>query len=161
MRMRVHSKALAVALLMLLVVLPRAGAQRIVPVPRAETEQRPITLMAVMILASDRPAPIDERIENIEFKLRRIFKFEHYLYYGKGSLTLTLPGSGTIRLGKGYRLDISASRTHDKKIRAKVKWRGNGRVLLSTTTVVGRGTPTVLGGVSHEDGKLIVTMVAK
>lgn len=116
-------------------------------------------LKAVMIYASDKPAPIDERLENIEYKLRKVFKFEHYLHYGEGKVAVTMPGSGTIKLGKGYALDVDASQAKDGKIRAKVTWRKGDKKLLSATQVVGRKTPAVMGGVSHEDGTLIVTLV--
>ena len=128
-------------------------------IPCATRGQQTVSLKAVMIYASDQPAPIDERIENIEFKLRKIFKFEHYLHYGEGRLTLTLPGSGTLRLGQGYELDVAASRGSGDNIKARISWRKDGVNLLTSTQAVGRRTPTVMGGVSHRQGTLIVTLV--
>ena len=127
--------------------------------PLVTGAQDTATLKAVMIYASDKPAPIDLRLENIEYKLRRIFKFEHYLHYGEGTLTLTLPGSGTIKLGKGYELDVQASRISGGRIRAEVTWRKGNVKLLHTAQAVGRKTPAVLGGAGHDDGTLIVTLV--
>jgi hypothetical protein len=128
-------------------------------IPLCAPAQNVVNLKAVMIYASNKPAPIDERLENIEFKLRKIFKFEHYLHYGEGSTALTLPGSGTITLGKGYALNVEASRSSGGKIRAKVTWRRGDQVLLRATQQVGRRTPTVMGGASHNEGTLIVTLV--
>lgn len=127
--------------------------------PLCVQAQNMVTLKAVMIYASEKPAPIDQRLENIEFKLRKIFKFEHYLHYGEGSVALSLPGSGTIRLGKGYELDVEASKSSSGRIRAKITWRKNEVKLLSATQQVGRKTPTVMGGAGHNDGTLIVTLV--
>ena len=126
-----------------------------VPVRAAE----PVTLSAVMIHASNRPAPLDRRIENIEYKLRKIFKFEHYRHAGQGALTVGLPGSGAIRLGDNHLLQVNASDAGKGRIRTQIKWTRGGTTLLTTTTLVQRGAaPTVIGGPSQGDGKLIVTL---
>ena len=120
------------------------------------------TLQAVMIHASNSPAPIDRRLENIEYKLRRVFGFEHYRHVGEGSVTISLPGEGTIDLGGGYRLMLRSSNTKDGRIRTQVTWSKGGATLLSTSTKVRRGAPpTVIGGASQGGGKLIVTLVVK
>ena len=119
----------------------------------------PVTITAVMIHASNKPAPIDRRIENIEYKLRKIFKFEHYRHVGQGSVSTLLPGSGTIRLGDGHTLQIEASDAGNGYVRTKVTWTRGGSTLISTSTKVKRGAaPTVIGGPSQGDGKLIVTL---
>ena len=121
-----------------------------------------VTLKAVMIHASNTPAPIDQRLERIEYKLRRVFGFEHYRHAGQGSITLALPGEGTIDLGGGYTLRVQSSDGKDGRIRTKVTWIKGGTTLLSTSTRVKRGAPpTVIGGASQGKGKLIVTLVVR
>jgi hypothetical protein len=120
-----------------------------------------VTLKAVMIHASNQPAALDRRIENIEYKLRRVFKFKHYKHVGKGNITLSLPGKGTIALGSGYSLEVEASPAGKGRVRTRVHWRKGGSTLLRTSTVVSRSVPTVLGGASHGSGKMIVTLVVE
>ena len=117
-----------------------------------------VRLKAVMIHASNDPAPPDRRIEKIEHKLRRLFRFEHYRHAGEGSLSLRLPGEGTLSLGSGYSLQVTASSAEGGRVRARVRWNRGRKALLSTSMVVGRKAPTVLGGVNHGGGKLIVTL---
>lgn len=135
-----------------------AAAGMLIPAAPAWAAE-PVTVTAVMIHASNKPAPIDRRIENIEYKLRKVFKFEHYRHAGQGSLSSTMPGSGTIRLGDGHTLQIDVSDAGKGYVRTKVTWTRGGSKLLSTSTKVKRGAaPTVIGGPSQGDGKLIVTL---
>jgi hypothetical protein len=120
-----------------------------------------VQFKAIMVHASNKPAPIDRRLEKIEFQLRRVFKFEHYKHAGEGSLAINLPGSGTIKLGGGYTLFVDASPGSKKRISTKVIWKKGGKVLLSTSANIRRGSFTVLGGASQGGGKLIVTLQAR
>jgi hypothetical protein len=120
-----------------------------------------VTFKAVMIHASDTPAPIDRRLEHIEYKLRRMLKFEHYKHAGEGSVSVSLPGSGTIQLGGGYSLHIQAADAGKGKVSTQVQWKKGGSSLLKTQTRVSRGSPTVLGGISQGSGKLMVILTAR
>lgn len=115
---------------------------------------------AVMIYASDEPAPLDRRLEDIEYRLRRMLKFEHYKHSGEGSLTLNLPGSGVISLGNGHQLRVSATDAGGGKVRAQVQWVRGGQALVSTTVKLSRRSPAVLGGISERQGRLIVCLTA-
>ena len=119
------------------------------------------TLKAVMILASDEPSSPDRRLASIEPKLRKVFRYAHYRHMGEGSLAVSLPGRGTIQLGGGYALDVSAAAVDGGRIQAQVTWRKGGTKLLSTSAKVQRNSPTVLGGASQGKGKLIVTLVVR
>jgi hypothetical protein len=112
---------------------------------------------AVMIYASNERAPMDRRLENIEYKLRQVFGFEYYKLVGRGSVSVSVPGSGSISLGGGYTLQVQALAAGKGRVTAEVVWQRGGQVLLRTRTHLGR-SPTVLGGASHEKGKLIVTL---
>lgn len=120
-----------------------------------------VSLQATMILASDKPAAQDPRLDNIEYKLRRTFRFEYYKHIGEGSASVSLPGATVLSLGGGFQLNIAAADAGKGKVRAAVQWMRGGDVVLNTTVVMNRGAPVVLGGISHEGGTLIVTLVAQ
>lgn len=122
---------------------------------------QPVTLHATLILASDEPAAQDPRLDKIEFKLRRIFGFEYYSHYGEAAVGLDMPGDTALSLGHGYRLEVSASEARQGHVRAVVRWLRGEDIVLNTTVVMARGVPIILGGISHDKGTLIVTLVAK
>jgi hypothetical protein len=124
---------------------------------RAQT----ITLHARLILASNEPAAQDPRLEDLEYKLRRIFGFEYYQMLGKGEGIVELPGDASLVLGRECRLSISAAQARGGQIRASVQWLRGKEVVLNTTVVMGRGAGVILGGVSHESGTLLVALDAR
>jgi hypothetical protein len=119
----------------------------------------PVSVEATLILASNDPAPQDQRLDAIEFKLRRMFRFEYYRHFGEGNAVVNLPGQTSLSLGHDNRLDVSASGAEDDKVRASVQWFRGAELVLNTTVVTKRGHPVVLGGVAHDGGTLIVTLV--
>jgi len=119
-----------------------------------------VTFKAVLIYASDEPAPLDRRLEAIEYKLRRMLKFAHYRHSGEGSITLNLPGAGAIPLAGGHQVRISATDAGGQNVRAQVQWLRGGQALVSTTVKLGRRSPAVLGGISERNGQLIVCLTA-
>lgn len=145
------SRVFKVGLLAMVCLLASSG------ISRAESA----TIRAMMILASNDAAPQDARLDKIEYKLRRIFGFEYYRFYGEGAAFLNLPGQSTIDLGHGFRLSISASESEDDKVRTSVQWFRGDETVLNTTVGMSRGVPVILGGISHEGGTLIVTLVAE
>ena len=66
-----------------------------------------------------------------------------------------------LNLGGGFQLNLAAADAGKGRVRAAVQWMRGGEVVLNTTVVMSRGTPVVLGGISHEGGTLIVTLVAQ
>ena len=70
----------------------------------AVSRAEPVTIQATLILASNDAAPLDSRLDKVEYKLRRIFGFEYYRHYGEGAAVLNLPGESTVELGHGFRL---------------------------------------------------------
>lgn len=127
----------------------------------APTEARsgPVSVEATLILASNDPAPQDQRLDAVEFKLRRMFRFEYYRHFGEGTSVVNLPGQASLSLGHGNRLDVAASDAKDDKVRASVQWFRGNELVLNTTVVTKRDHPVVLGGVAHDGGTLIVTLV--
>ncbi|MFH0879665.1 MAG: hypothetical protein V2A34_08125 [Lentisphaerota bacterium] len=125
----------------------------------AQTDQ--VTLNAMLIRASNDGAPLDQRLEAIEFKLRRVFQFEYYRFVGESSSTISLPGDVTLSLGQGIRLEVKSFHADGDRIRSQVRWLRNDDVLLSTTVVMTRKVPVILGGVPDGSGTLIVTLTVR
>ena len=120
-----------------------------------------VNLDAMMILASDDPAPLDRRLERVEFQLRPLFRFQYYRHMGGSSAAVNLPGTANIALGDGYHLEVRASGREGKKVRAEVRWFRGDQPLLSSGVNLQPGKPVILGGVPHDKGKLIVTLTAR
>lgn len=119
-----------------------------------------VSLEAMRILASNEPAPLDRRLERVEYQLRPLFRFEHYRHLADSSVAVNLPGSATLALGDGHYLAVNAT-ARDGKVRVEVRWMRGQESLLSTAVNLQRGKPVILGGVPQGDGKLIVTLTAR
>ncbi|HMP77218.1 MAG TPA: hypothetical protein PKE12_13055 [Kiritimatiellia bacterium] len=128
-----------------------------VPAPRAEAQ--PMEVEAMLILASNEPAPLDRRLERVDYILRPLFRFETYRLLGQGSVILNTPGAATVALGDGHVLHLKTGR--DRKSRVEVSWQRGDTRYLSTAVALQRGKPAILGGASQGDGKLIVTLTVK
>lgn len=118
-----------------------------------------VTVKALMIQAQNESAPIDRRLEQVEFKLRRVFGFQFYKYVAEGSITLSPGAQGTIALDNGHRLVVQLAGGSRNK--AEVRWFQDQRPLLSTSVKLSRDGPLVLGGVPVDGGKLIVVLTAQ
>ena len=123
----------------------------------AQAEQANIE--ALLILASNNPAPLDARLDKVEYRLRRIFGFETYRYYGGGSTILSLPGQSILALGNGNNLTINA-RSKKGRIEAQIVWEKEGERVLNTTVAMSKNTPIILGGSTKPDGTLIIVLTA-
>ena len=120
----------------------------------------PVSMDAMLILASNDPAPLDRRLERVEYKLRPLFRFEYYRYMGEGTGLLNLPGETSIALGDGHHLQLRGSEK-DGGTRVEVRWFRGEQALLNTAVNLKPGKPVILGGVPHEKGTLIVTLTAR
>ena len=128
----------------------------------ASAQSDSLNVNAILIRASNDPAPLDTRLDVIEYKLRRLFQFEHYRFMGEGTATLGLPGESTLSVGAGNRLEIHVFTADGGRIRSQVRWSRNDAVLLSTTVVMTKDVPVVLGGVPDgQGGTLIVALTVK
>lgn len=122
---------------------------------RAEAQH--VTLEAMLIQATDRPQAMDQRLDKIEYRLRRVFAFEHYGFMGESRTILSLPSETTVALGHGYSLRVNAS-AQDGRIRAQVQWIKGESILLNTSVTQKRGVPSILGGPPYNDGTLILVL---
>lgn len=116
-----------------------------------------VSLRAMLIYASNEPAPLDQRLEKVEYKLRRILQFETYRFLGDASAILQLPGEVTMDLGQGHRLQITADKGK-KGVGATVEWWSGEERLLTTRVTIQSGSPAILGGPKHKEGNLIVVL---
>jgi hypothetical protein len=123
----------------------------------ARGQEGTVTLQVLMIQAQNESAPIDRRLEKVEYKLRRVFGFQFYRYVGEGNISLPSRGQGEISLPDGHRLTLSLG----GKGKAEVRWFRNEEPLLSTSVGLSREAPVVLGGVPANGGKLILVLTAQ
>ncbi len=121
---------------------------------------QPASVEAMLIHASDRPAPLDIRMEKVEYRLRRIFGFEHYRFMGKTSAIIHPPAQVRLEIHEDYVLHINATSSNDR-VRAQVRWMQDRESLLSTSVAQRRGIPVILGGPPHEGGTLILILTFK
>jgi hypothetical protein len=119
-----------------------------------------LSIEAMLIHASNNPAPLDTRLDKVEYKLRRVFQFEHYRYYGGATVPLTVPGASVMDLGHNNKLTVNATGSHKGRVEASLKWENESGVVLNTTVVMSRGVPVILGGGMQEGGTLILSITA-
>ena len=116
-----------------------------------------VTMQSRLIFATNQPQALDTRLDDIEYRLRRIFQFEHYGFLGQSSTIIHLPSQSRVDLGHGYHLEVDA-RSRDGRVAADIQWfRGRDR-LISTSVRQRRGVPAVLGGPPHNGGTLILVL---
>lgn len=125
----------------------------------SEARAQPMEIEAMLILASNEPAPLDRRLERVDYILRPLLRFETYRLLGQGSVMVNTPGASSIALGDGHVLNLRTGR--DRGSHVEIAWQRGDSRLLSTSVKLQRGKPTILGGVPHGDGRLIVTVTVK
>ncbi len=120
---------------------------------------RALEIQATLIHASNRRVAQDARLDFVEYRLRRIFPFEAYAFMGQTGVTFPgHEGEATLNLGHGMTAHIR-TRGRGGRIAAHVRWMRGSQMLLGTEVVTDRRTPSVLGGVPHDDGTLILVLV--
>lgn len=120
----------------------------------------PVRLEAMLIMASNDPAPLDRRLERVEYKLRPLFRFEYYRFMGEGSGILQRPGETSVALGDGHYLQLRGT-AKDGGTRLEVRWFRGEQPVLTTAVHLKPGKPVILGGAPQGNGTLIVTLTAR
>lgn len=126
-------------------------------VARADTAD----MEAMLIYASNDPAPLDYHLDKVVPKLRSVLKFQNYELLGRGDGAINAPGETTIDLGKGHSLEVKVRPDKKDRFKVEVRWLHDGKVQVSTGATMGRNQPVVLGGVKHANGNLVVTLSLK
>ncbi len=120
-----------------------------------------VSVQATLIRASNDSNAIDRRLQKYESKLRKVFRFSSYQFLGEGRGKVTLPGETKFSIASAYRMEIKATPAKDNKVRAEIRWTKGNTTLINATVVMQKGTPTILGGPSHNGGNLIVILNVK
>lgn len=119
------------------------------------------TLEATLIYASEEPASLDRRMDNIEFRLRRLFKFEHYQLLDQQTALIGSKSETEISFVEGYSLHLTTGKGGEKGFPVTIVWNKNGKKLMTTGIKVGKSKPAVLGGPSYRKGNLILSIELK
>lgn len=120
-------------------------------------QAQPLNMETRLIHASDRPAALDTRLDAIEYRLRRIFQFEHYAFLGETRTLLNLPSQVRVDLGHGYHLQVRA-RDRGGRVQADIEWFRGAQRLINTSITQRQGVPAILGGPPHDGGTLILVV---
>lgn len=120
------------------------------------------SVSAILILASNDGQGVDAPLKSYAAHLQRVFSsFDTFKQKGQGSAKIALPGSGSISVGAGQKVDLKVEDAGGGRLRIAANWTENGRLLVNTTVVTGRDQPTVLGGPSSGGGTLFLFLVAR
>lgn len=119
------------------------------------------TLEATLIYASGEPASLDRRMDNIEFRLRRLFKFEHYQLLDQKTAAIGPKSETDISFVDGYSLHLTTGKGGENGFPVTIVWYKNGTKLMSTGIKVGKSKPAVLGGPAYRKGNLILSIELK
>lgn len=118
-----------------------------------------LDVQATLIHASDASVAQDRRLEFVEYRLRRVFPFKSYAWVGQGNVTFAgNEGEATLDLGLGMTASIR-TRARNGRVAAQVRWMKGNQVLLGTEVVTAPRTPSVLGGIPHGEGTLILVLM--
>ena len=118
-----------------------------------------VTFKAQLIQATNDAAPLDRRLEKIEYRLRPILRYENYRLLGESSAVLALPGDTVLRFDTGSSLAVRASGSLKKGVKAEVVWTEGGQKQVTTTVRMARGKPVVIGGgAASEKGVLVISL---
>lgn len=124
-----------------------------------------VNIRVTLILGNNEGGGIDSQLQRYERHLKRVVsRFDTFRQQGSGSTSISTPGSGTINIGGGHQVTISvtdAGDTGSGKLRIATRWSQGGHILIDTTIVSSRKQPTVLGGPSSGNGKLILLLEAR
>ena len=117
------------------------------------------SVQAILITASNEPGRSDPRLASYEPTLRRILRFTSYRYVGGGSTTLAIPSDGSISLGNGQQLKLSAEASQGRGVRIRVEWKQGRRTLMETGLSLSPGVPAVLGGPGTGNGDEVYAVI--
>lgn len=117
------------------------------------------SIRGILVVASNEKGGSDGRLAQYEPTLKRILRFESYRQVGEGSVSLNVPGEGSLSLGEGHSLELETEGSDGKSVRVKVRWVDGGRTLMNTGLSLRSGVPAVLGGPSRGNGEVYAVIV--
>lgn len=116
------------------------------------------TVQAILISASNRPGGVDPRLSAYAGELRRNLPFTSFRHAGEGTARLS-PGSTSLTLANGHRLELEGGRAGRGGIQVKVQWLQGNRVVMTTTLNLQPGIPAVLGRRGGDEGETPVVLI--
>lgn len=117
-------------------------------------------IQATLILGSNEGGGVDSHLRKYERNLKRVLPFDTFKQQGSGSAQIAVPGNGSVSIGGGHQVSLSVADAGGK-LRITAKWTKGNRTYINTTVVTAPNQPTVLGGPSEGQGKLILLLVAQ
>jgi hypothetical protein len=127
----------------------------------AQAEQ--VSIEGLLITASNDGGQTDRRLAPYEATLRRILRFETFRLVGSDQGEIAAPGGGSLSLGQGHTLDLTAESADGRSIHVKVRWIASGRTLMNTGLNLRPGVPAVIGGPStgHKGEAYAVILIGR
>ena len=119
------------------------------------------SVTAILIQGSNEGGGVDSQLRRYERHLSHMLPFDTFKQRGQGSSRVSLPGNGSIDIGGGQLVAVKVEDGGGDKLRITARWTDGNRTLINTTIVSSRGKPTVLGGPSSGNGKLILLLIAQ
>lgn len=111
------------------------------------------TVKALLVIASKSAGKPDPRLAAYDDTLRRVLRFESFRLVGQNSADISIPGTKTLTLGDGQRLELKTE-TSESNRRVQVGWFEGKTSHMKTGLVLRPGTPAVLGGPAHGEGEV-------
>ena len=112
-----------------------------------------LTIQGTLILASNQGSNFDPALAPYSKQLKRL-NFSSYQAIGRGQTRISLPGGGSMQLGKGFSVEIQAAPGAGNRVPLEIRWKEGNKTLIHT-----RGNlPLVLGGPGHGNGTLILVL---
>ena len=100
------------------------------------------TLHAVLLIASPKPGPTDPRLAAYEVPMKRVLRFNSYIFQGSDTATIGQNTRAELVIGQGHELVVE---TGENPLALRIRWAAGG---LNTGITVRPGVPVVLGGSS-------------
>ena len=111
------------------------------------------TVKAFLVIASKSPGKSDPRLAAYDDTLRRVLRFESFRLVGQNSADISIPGTKSLNLGDGQRLDLKTEASETNR-RLQVSWFEGKTSHMKTGLVLRPGVPAVLGGPAHGEGEV-------
>lgn len=129
-------------------------------IPASAADGQTVNVRGILVQCLDEAGQTDRSLAAYEPNLKRILRFESYKSAGQGSAKIAAPGSGSLSIGKGNRLEVEVLEVKGDSIRARVRWSGGGREIMNTVLNLRRGVPAVLGrGAPVSGGDVFAALV--
>lgn len=116
-----------------------------------------ITMQATLIEASNQAAQPDPHLKDYTPNLQRIFRYNSYRMISRNTTKCDVPGAGAISVA-GHHIKFNTQPADGNRVRLAIDWVQGKKLLMKTTVTANRAQPTVLGGPSTDNGKLILVL---